>query len=61
MNSMKSYGSDNVKNHYKYRDLDLWPVTLGQGCDTSLGPVLQFFEILFQSMLSVKTCGPDNV
>jgi hypothetical protein len=39
MNSVKSYGSDNVKNHHVYSDLDLWPVTLDQGCDTSLGPV----------------------
>jgi hypothetical protein len=39
MNSVKSYGSDNTKNHYRYSDLDLWPVTLGQGCDTSFGPV----------------------
>jgi hypothetical protein len=33
------YGLDNVKNHYGYSDLDLWPVTLGQGCDASLGPM----------------------
>ena len=35
MNSVKSksYGWHNVKNHYGYSDLDLWPVTLGQGCD----------------------------
>jgi hypothetical protein len=26
-------------NHYVYSDLDLWPVTLDQGDDTSLGPV----------------------
>jgi hypothetical protein len=39
MNSVKSYGPDNVKNHYVYSDLDLWPVTLDQGRDTSLGPV----------------------
>jgi hypothetical protein len=35
MNSVKSYGSDNIKNHYGYSDLDLSPVTLGQGHDTS--------------------------
>jgi hypothetical protein len=39
MNSVKSYGSDNVKTHYVYSDLDLWPVTLVQGHDTSLRPV----------------------
>jgi hypothetical protein len=39
MNSVKSYGSDNIKKHYGYSDLDLWPVTLGQDCDTFLGPV----------------------
>jgi hypothetical protein len=39
MNSVKSYGSNNVKIHYGYSDLDLWPDTLGQGCDTPLGPV----------------------
>jgi hypothetical protein len=39
MNSMKSYDSDNVKNHYGYSDLDLRPVTLDQGHDTSLGPM----------------------
>jgi hypothetical protein len=39
MNSVKSYGSDIVKNHYVYSDLDLWPVTFDQGRDTSLGPV----------------------
>jgi hypothetical protein len=38
MNSVKSYGSDNVKNHYVYSDLDLWPVTLDQGPDTYVGP-----------------------
>jgi hypothetical protein len=61
MNSMKSYGSDNFNNHYVYSDLDLWPVTLDQGRDTSLGPVKQFCEILFQYMLSVKIYGLDNV
>jgi hypothetical protein len=30
---------DNVKNHYGYSDLDLLPVTLDQGHDTSLGTV----------------------
>jgi hypothetical protein len=30
INSVKSYG---------YSDIDHWPVTLGQGWDTSLGPV----------------------
>jgi hypothetical protein len=39
MNSVKNYGSDNVKNHYMYSDHDLWPVTLDQGRDTSLSPV----------------------
>jgi hypothetical protein len=39
MNSVKSYGSDNVKNHYGYSDLDLCPLTLGQGFDTSIGPM----------------------
>jgi hypothetical protein len=39
MNSVKIYGSDNVKNHYVYSELDLWPVTLDQGHDISLGPV----------------------
>jgi hypothetical protein len=52
MNSVKSYGSDNVKNHYGYSD---------QGYDTSLGLVWQFYEKLFQSMLSVKTYVPDKV
>jgi hypothetical protein len=32
---VKSYGLDNVKNHDGYSDLDLWPVTLDQDCDTS--------------------------
>jgi hypothetical protein len=58
MNSVKSYGLDNVKNHYGYSDLGLSPVTLDQDRDTSLG---QFCEILFQSMLLVKTYGPYNV
>jgi hypothetical protein len=39
INSVKSYGSNNVKNHYGYSDLDLWPVTLGQGFETFFGPV----------------------
>jgi hypothetical protein len=60
MNSVKSYGSDNFKNYYMYSDLHLSPVTLDQGRDTSLGPVQQFCEI-FQSVLSVKIYGPDNV
>ena len=39
INSVKSYGSDNVKYHYVHSDLDLWAVTLDQGHDTFLGPV----------------------
>jgi hypothetical protein len=39
MNSVKSYDSDLFKNHYVCSDLDLWPVTLDQFRDTSLGPV----------------------
>jgi hypothetical protein len=46
-------------NHYVYSDL--WPMTLDRGHDTSFGPVEQFCEILFQSMLSVKTYGLENV
>jgi hypothetical protein len=61
MNSVKSYGLDNVRNHYVYNDLDLWPVTLDQSRNTSLGPVWQFCEILFQSMHSEKTYDLDNV
>jgi hypothetical protein len=40
-------------------------MTLDQGYDqgqgTSLGPVKQFCEILFQLMNSVKSYGSDNV
>jgi hypothetical protein len=36
---MKSYGLENVQNLYVYSDLDLWPVTLDQGHDTSFGPM----------------------
>jgi hypothetical protein len=39
MNTVKSYGSDSVKNHYVYSDLDLRPVTLDQDYNTSLGPM----------------------
>jgi hypothetical protein len=27
-----------IFNYYVYSDLDLWPTTLDQGHDTSLGP-----------------------
>jgi hypothetical protein len=39
MNAVKSYGSDNVENHYVYSDIDLWPVTLDQNDDAFMGPV----------------------
>jgi hypothetical protein len=41
MNSVKTYGLENVKKKKPtvYSDLDLCPVTLDQGHDTSLGLV----------------------
>jgi hypothetical protein len=39
---VRSYGQDKLFAYVLtivYSDLDLWPVTLDQVCDTSLGPV----------------------
>jgi hypothetical protein len=44
-----------------YIDLDRWPVTLDQRHGTSLGPVQQFCQILFQFINSVKSYGSDKV
>jgi hypothetical protein len=38
-----------IFKHYVYSDLDLWPKTLDQGHDTSLGSGQQSCEILFKS------------
>jgi hypothetical protein len=35
-------------NHYEHSDLDLSPITLNQGHNTSLGPGQQSCEILFK-------------
>ena len=44
-----------------YSDLDLWPITLDQGHDTSLGPGQQFCEILFRSTKRFRSYGPDKL
>jgi hypothetical protein len=37
-----------IFNNYVYNDLDLWPITLDQGHNTSLGPGQQSCEIIVQ-------------
>jgi hypothetical protein len=37
-----------ILNHYVYSNLDLRPLTLDQGHDTSLGPGQRSCEILFK-------------
>jgi hypothetical protein len=44
-------------NHYVYSDLDLLPITLDQGHDTSLGPGQQSCEILFKSTMRIRSYG----
>jgi hypothetical protein len=39
INSAKSYGLDNVKKHYVYSELYIWPATLDQGLDISMDPM----------------------
>jgi hypothetical protein len=48
-------------NHYEHSDHNLWPITLDQGHDTSLGPRQQSCEILFKSIKRVRNYGPDNL
>jgi hypothetical protein len=55
ISSVKSYGSDNFKNHYVYSDL--WPVTLDQGNETFSGPILWNIPIHAFS----EKYGPENV
>jgi hypothetical protein len=49
-----------IFNHYMYSDLDLWPITLDQGHDTSLGPGQQSCEILFKSTMRIGSYGSDG-
>jgi hypothetical protein len=61
---VRSYGSDKLFakfNHYVYSDLDLWPITLNQGHDTSLGPGQQSCEILFKSKKRIRSYGSDKL
>ena len=49
-----------IFNHFVYSDLDLWPITLDQGHDTSLGPGQQLCEILLKSTKRIRSYGPDK-
>jgi hypothetical protein len=48
-------------NHYKHSDLDLQPITLNQGHDTSLGPGQQSCEVLFKFIKRVRSYGLDKL
>jgi hypothetical protein len=50
-----------IFNHYVYSDLDLWPITLDQGHDTSLGPGQQSCEILFKSTKRIRSYGSEKL
>jgi hypothetical protein len=47
--------------NYVYSDVDLWPITLDQGHDTSLGPGQQLCEILFKSTKRIRSYGSDKL
>jgi hypothetical protein len=44
-----------IFNHYVYSNFDLWPITLDQGHDTSLGPGQQSCQILFKSTKRIRS------
>jgi hypothetical protein len=48
-------------NHYEYSDLDLWPITLDQGHDTSWSPEQQSCKILFKFIKKVRRYGRDKL
>jgi hypothetical protein len=48
-------------NNYVYSGLDLWPITLDQGHDISLGPGQQSCEILFKSTMKIRSYGLDKL
>jgi hypothetical protein len=50
-----------IFNHYVHSDLDLWPITLDQSHDTSLGPGQQLCEILFKSTKRIRSYGLDKL
>jgi hypothetical protein len=50
-----------IFNHYVYSELDLWPITLDQDYDTSLGPGQQVCEIFFKSTKRIRSYGSDNL
>ena len=50
-----------IFNHFVYSDLDLWPITLNQGHDTSLGQGQQSCEILFKFIKRIRSYGPDKL
>jgi hypothetical protein len=50
-----------IFNNYVYSDLDLWPITLNQGHDTSLGSGQQSCEILFKSTKRIRSYGSDKL
>jgi hypothetical protein len=58
---VKNYGPDNITIHYEHSDLDLWPITLNQGHDTSSGPGQQSCEILFKFIKKARSYGPDKL
>jgi hypothetical protein len=49
-----------IFNHYVYSDLNLRPITLDQGHDTSLGPGQQSCEILFKSTKRIRSYDSDG-
>jgi hypothetical protein len=50
-----------IFSHYVYGDLDLWPIILDQGHDTSLGPGQQSCEILLKSTERIRSYGLDKL
>jgi hypothetical protein len=50
-----------IFKHYVYSDLDLWPIKLDQGHDTSPGPGQQSCEILFKSTKRIRSYGLDKL
>jgi hypothetical protein len=50
-----------IFNHYVYCDLDLSPITLNQGHDTSLCPGQQSCDILLKSTERIRSYGSDKL
>jgi hypothetical protein len=69
-NSMKYYSNPCFQwklrpgqclNHNEHWDIDLRPITLNQGHDTSLGPGQQSCEILFKSTMQIRNYSSDKL